>query len=46
MYRIGVVDADDEEIVEVLDDLHRLTFFDGAAMPQFASGMWWPRLSQ
>ncbi|MBR0709234.1 GNAT family N-acetyltransferase [Bradyrhizobium liaoningense] len=41
MYRIGVVDADDEEIVETLDDLHRLTFFDGAAMPQFELGTWW-----
>ncbi|MGX1324413.1 GNAT superfamily N-acetyltransferase [Bradyrhizobium sp. USDA 377] len=41
MYRIGVVDADDEEIVETLGDLHRLTFFDGAAMPRFELGTWW-----
>ncbi|MBR0780472.1 GNAT family N-acetyltransferase [Bradyrhizobium iriomotense] len=41
MYRIGIVDADDEDIAETLGDLHRLTFFDGAAMPRFESGTWW-----
>lgn len=41
MYRIRIVDADDDETSETLGDLHRLTFFDGAAMPQFELGTWW-----
>ncbi|MCP3388246.1 GNAT family N-acetyltransferase [Bradyrhizobium sp. CCGB12] len=41
MYKIRTVDADDDETAEILGDLHRLTFFDGAAMPQFGSGAWW-----
>jgi GNAT superfamily N-acetyltransferase len=41
MYRIRIVDADDDETSETLGDLHRLTFFDGAAVPQFEWGAWW-----
>lgn len=41
MYRIRIVDADDDETAETLGELHRLTFFDGAAVPQFESGAWW-----
>ncbi|KYG98456.1 GNAT family N-acetyltransferase [Bradyrhizobium sp. DOA1] len=41
MYRIRTVDADDDETAEILGDLHRLTFFNGAAMPQFGLGTWW-----
>ena len=41
MYRIRTVDADDDETAEILGDLHRLTFFNGAAMPQFGLGAWW-----
>lgn len=41
MYRIRAVDADDDEIAETLADLHRLTFFDGAAVPKFEWGCWW-----
>ena len=41
MYRIRTVDADDDATAEVLGDLHRLTFLDGAAMPQFGLGAWW-----
>jgi GNAT superfamily N-acetyltransferase len=41
MYRIRAVDADDDEIAETLTDLHRLTFFDSAAVPQFGGGSWW-----
>lgn len=41
MYRIRTVDADDDETAEILCDLHRLTFLDGAAMPQFGLGAWW-----
>lgn len=41
MYRIRMVDASDDDVAETLDDLHRLTFFDAAAMPQFELGVWW-----
>src|SRR5258705_112046 len=41
MYRIREVDAHDDEIAETLADLHRLTFFDGAAVPEFDWGHWW-----
>lgn len=41
MYRIRIVDADDDETSDTLGDLHRLTFFGGAAMPQFELGTWW-----
>ncbi|MFK4505943.1 GNAT family N-acetyltransferase [Bradyrhizobium daqingense] len=41
MYTIRTVDADDDETAEILGDLHRLTFFNGAAMPQFGLGAWW-----
>ena len=35
MYKIRIVDASDDDVVDTLADLHRLTFFDAAAMPQF-----------
>ncbi len=41
MYRVRAVDADDDEIAEVLSDLHRRTFFDSAAVPGFGWGSWW-----
>jgi hypothetical protein len=41
IYRIREVDAHDDEIAEMLADLHRLTFFDGAAVPEFDWGHWW-----
>ena len=41
MYRIRIVDAFDDDVAETLTDLHRLTFFDTAAMPQFDLGAWW-----
>jgi GNAT superfamily N-acetyltransferase len=41
MYRIRIVDSDDDEIAETLGDMHRLTFFDGAALPRFELGAWW-----
>jgi ribosomal protein S18 acetylase RimI-like enzyme len=40
-YRIREVDGQDEEIADILAELHRLTFFDGAAVPSFDSGRWW-----
>lgn len=41
MYRIRNVDPSDEEVADSLADLHRWTFFDSAAMPQFELGSWW-----
>jgi GNAT superfamily N-acetyltransferase len=41
MYSIRAVDGDDDEIAEILGDLHQLTFFDSAAVPEFGSGSWW-----
>ena len=41
MYIIRMVDAYDEDAAEILSDLHQLTFFDAAAMPQFDLGTWW-----
>ncbi|WP_439398137.1 GNAT family N-acetyltransferase [Bradyrhizobium sp. PMVTL-01] len=41
MYRIRIVDTSDDDIVDTLSDLHRLTFFDAAVMPQFELGAWW-----
>jgi GNAT superfamily N-acetyltransferase len=41
MYRIREVDGQDEEVVETLAELHRLTFFDSARIPEFDHGHWW-----
>lgn len=41
MYRIREVDGHDDEIADTLADLHRLTFFDGASIPEFDWGHWW-----
>lgn len=41
MYKIRMVDASDDDVADTLDDLHRLAFFDAAAMPQFELGGWW-----
>jgi len=41
MYKIRAVDTEDDEIIETLDDLHRQTFFESAAVPKFALGSWW-----
>lgn len=41
MYRTRMVDASDDDVADTLDDLHRLTFFDAAAMLQFELGAWW-----
>jgi hypothetical protein len=41
MYRIREVDGHEDEIAETLADLHRLTFFDGAPIPEFDWGHWW-----
>jgi hypothetical protein len=41
MYRIREVDGHNDEIADTLADLHRLTFFDGAPLPEFDWGHWW-----
>jgi|SRR5665213_158222 len=41
MYRIREVDGQDDETADILADLHRLTFFDRASIPQFDHGHWW-----
>jgi GNAT superfamily N-acetyltransferase len=41
MYRIREVDGHDDEIADTLTELHRLTFFNGASIPEFDWGHWW-----
>ena len=41
MYRIREVDGSDDELADTLAELHRLTFFDGAPIPDFDQGHWW-----
>lgn len=41
IYKIREVDGSDDEISDTLADLHRLTFFDGAPLPDFSHGHWW-----
>jgi len=41
MYRIRMIDASDDDVADTLAELHRLTFFDTAAMPEFDLGAWW-----
>ena len=41
MYRIREVDGSDDDVAETLSELHRLTFFDGAPVPEFDQGHWW-----
>ena len=38
MYRIRKVGGHDDEIADALADLNRLTFFDGAYIPEFEQG--------
>jgi GNAT superfamily N-acetyltransferase len=41
MFRIREVDGHDDEIADPLADIDRLTFFDGASIPEFDRGHWW-----
>ena len=41
MYRIREVDGNDDEIADTLADLHSLTFFETAPIPEFDQGHWW-----
>ncbi len=38
MYRTRIVDASDDDVADTLADLHQLTFFDAAAIPEFDLG--------
>jgi GNAT superfamily N-acetyltransferase len=46
MYRIREVDGTDDEVSDILTDLHRLTFFHGASIPAFDCGHWWLAYSE
>ena len=46
MYRIREVDGQDDDISDTLAELHRLTFFDGAPVPEFDHGHWWLALHE
>jgi GNAT superfamily N-acetyltransferase len=41
IHRIERVIGQDDEIAQMLSDLHRLTFFDCAPIPAFDCGHWW-----
>jgi GNAT superfamily N-acetyltransferase len=41
IYRVREADAQDDEVADTLAELHRLTFFDGAPIPDFDWGYWW-----
>ncbi len=41
MYWIREVDGHDGEIAETREEIHKLTFFDSAAVPKFDHGHWW-----
>ena len=41
LYRIREVDAQDDDIADTLAELHQLTFFDTAQVPEFDQGYWW-----
>jgi GNAT superfamily N-acetyltransferase len=41
VYRVREADAQDDEVADILTELHRLTFFDGAPIPDFDWGYWW-----
>jgi GNAT superfamily N-acetyltransferase len=40
-YRIREVDGQDDDIADTLAELHHLTFFNGATIPDFDQGYWW-----
>lgn len=41
MYKIREVDGQEDDIAQTLADLHRLTFFESAPVPDFDRGHWW-----
>jgi hypothetical protein len=41
MYRIREVDGNDDDISDMLGELHQLIFLDAAPVPKFDRGHWW-----
>ncbi|MGC4083121.1 MAG: GNAT family N-acetyltransferase [Vicinamibacterales bacterium] len=41
MYRIRAVDSHDEDAIDELTEIHRMTFLDTATIPDFEEGHWW-----
>ena len=41
MYRIREVDGTDDDVADTLLELHRLTFFGSAPVPEVDLGHWW-----
>lgn len=41
MYRVREVDSQDEDVADTLTELHKLTFFNSAPVPDFDHGDWW-----
>jgi hypothetical protein len=41
MYRIREVNGNDEDVTDTLAELHHLTFFQSAPLPEFDCGHWW-----
>ena len=41
MYRIREVNGRDDDIADTLAELHQLTFFNSAPVPEFDWGHWW-----
>lgn len=41
IYAIRAVEGDDEDVAHILGDLHRLTFYNSAPIPDFDWGHWW-----
>jgi len=41
VYKIREVDGSDDETADTLRDLHKLTFFGEAPIPDFEEGHWW-----
>lgn len=41
MFRVRAVSTDDDDVVDTLTELHRLTFVDGSPVPDFELGDWW-----
>jgi GNAT superfamily N-acetyltransferase len=44
-YRIREVAGHDEDIADTLSELHKLTFFGSAPVPEFDLGHWWLALN-
>ena len=41
MYRIREVNGRDDDVADTLAELHQLTFFNSAPVPEFDWGHWW-----